>query len=83
MLYVKLPPKRTERAHLHRFTCLVFTLLIFSVTTLAADVKFGIDVLRESNFEALADKRVGLVVNPASVDSRLMSTVDVLANQKR
>jgi uncharacterized protein YbbC (DUF1343 family) len=46
-------------------------------------VKFGIDVLRESNFEALAGKRVGLVVNPASVDSRLVSTVDVLANQKR
>ena len=30
------------------------------------------------NFAALQDKRVGLVVNPASVDSRLLSTVDVL-----
>jgi uncharacterized protein YbbC (DUF1343 family) len=49
----------------------------------AGDVKFGIDVLRESNFDAIAGKRVGLVANPASVDSRLVSTVDVLAQTQR
>jgi uncharacterized protein YbbC (DUF1343 family) len=68
---------------LYRFPCLVLGLLVLPLSILAADVKFGVDVLRESNFEGLASKRVGLVVNPASVDSRLMSTVDVLANQNR
>lgn len=55
--------------------------LLFALATpalAAPKVKLGIDVLRESNFEALRGKRVGLVVNPASVDSRLNSTVDVL-----
>ena len=58
-------------------------LVLFPASALCADVKFGIDVLRESNFQPLAGKRVGLVANPASVDSRLVSTVDVLANQDR
>jgi uncharacterized protein YbbC (DUF1343 family) len=43
-----------------------------------AQVKPGIDVLRDENFKAVANKRVGLVVNPASVDSKLVPTVDVL-----
>jgi uncharacterized protein YbbC (DUF1343 family) len=38
----------------------------------------GIDVLREDQFQALQGKRVGLVANPASIDSRLVPTVDVL-----
>ena len=58
-------------------------LVFWSTGVFAGDVKFGIDVLRESNFKDLAGKRVGLVANPASVDSRLVSTVDVLANQKQ
>jgi len=60
-------------------------LIVFSFppSARAADVKFGIDVLRESNFDALAGKRVGLVANPASVDSRVIGTVDVLATQDR
>jgi uncharacterized protein YbbC (DUF1343 family) len=41
-------------------------------------VKPGIDVLRDENFKTLEGKRVGLVVNPASVDSKLKPTVDVL-----
>jgi uncharacterized protein YbbC (DUF1343 family) len=60
-------------------------LWVLVVTSLAhgGDVKFGIDVLRESNFEAVAGKRLGLVMNPASVDSRLVSTADVLAQTDR
>jgi uncharacterized protein YbbC (DUF1343 family) len=41
-------------------------------------VKLGIDVLREDGFKILQNKRVGLVAHPASVDSRLVHTVDVL-----
>ncbi|MEM7682759.1 MAG: DUF1343 domain-containing protein [Planctomycetota bacterium] len=41
-------------------------------------VKLGVDVLKESGFEALRGQRVGLVANPASVAGDLTSTVDVL-----
>lgn len=41
-------------------------------------VKTGIEVLREQNFRPLVGKRVGLVTNPSGVDSRLMSTIDIL-----
>lgn len=44
----------------------------------APKVKLGVDVLRESNFAALAGKKVGLIVNPASVAGDLTPTVDVL-----
>ncbi len=41
-------------------------------------VKPGIEVLRDSGFEGLKGKRVGLVTNPSGVDSQLNSTVDIL-----
>jgi uncharacterized protein YbbC (DUF1343 family) len=66
---------------LRNFTWIV--LLLASLRSYAGDTKFGIDALRESNFDVIAGKRVGLVANPASVDSRLVSTVDVLANTDR
>src|SRR3954471_24809846 len=66
---------------MHRFIRLLGALLLVQCAA-AADVKFGIDVLRDSNFAALAGKRVGLVVNPASVDEHLASTVDVLHETK-
>lgn len=44
-----------------------------------AQVKTGIEVLRDNGFEQLAGKRVGLITNPTGVDSRLNSTADILA----
>ncbi len=41
-------------------------------------VKTGIEVLRESGFQHLIGKRVGLVTNPSGVDSQLRSTIDIL-----
>lgn len=46
----------------------------------AAQVKPGIEVLRDRNFEGLAGKRVGLITNPTGVDNQLVSTVDILAS---
>lgn len=43
-----------------------------------AQVKPGIEVLRDNNFEGLRDKRVGLITNPTGVDNNLKSTVDIL-----
>lgn len=55
--------------------------MLFTVTLSAQPkVKTGIEVLRESGFEALKGLRVGLVTNPSGVDSRLKSTIDILAS---
>ncbi|MDE6310681.1 MAG: DUF1343 domain-containing protein [Muribaculaceae bacterium] len=43
------------------------------------NVKPGIEVLRNSGFEQLKGKRVGLITNPTGVDNKLKSTVDILA----
>lgn len=51
--------------------------------TAAGSVKTGIEVLRDSGFEVLKGKRVGLVTNPTGVDSRLVSTVDILDSAAR
>jgi uncharacterized protein YbbC (DUF1343 family) len=48
----------------------------------APKVKLGVDVLRDQNFAPLANQRVGLVANPASVDGNLIPTVDVLRGEK-
>ncbi len=46
--------------------------------TAAAQVKPGIEVLRDRNFEGLKGKRVGLLTNPSGVDRNLKSTIDIL-----
>ena len=43
-----------------------------------AIVLTGIEVLRERNFDVLQNKRIGLVTNATGVDSKLVSTVDIL-----
>ena len=54
-------------------------LLLWSGNAAARErVQTGIEVLRESGFEPLRGKRVGLVTNPTGVDSRLVSTIDIL-----
>lgn len=45
---------------------------------MAAQVKPGIEVLRDNNFAALRGKRVGLITNPTGVDRTLKSTIDIL-----
>lgn len=46
--------------------------------TCGAQVKPGIEVLRDHNFEGLQGKRVGLITNPSGVDNNLKSTIDIL-----
>jgi uncharacterized protein YbbC (DUF1343 family) len=63
------------------FVLSVLGLVLFAHAAQAEPkVKLGIDVLREDGFASIKDRRVGLVVNPASVDSRLVPTVSVLRN---
>ncbi len=44
-----------------------------------AQVKPGVEVLRQNGFEQLKGKRVGLITNPSGVDNNLKSTIDILA----
>lgn len=54
------------------------TLCAAVTLSLAAQVKPGIEVLRDNNFEGLHGKRVGLIINPTGVDNNLKSTIDIL-----
>lgn len=47
--------------------------------SLSAQVKPGVEVLRENGFAQLQGKRVGLITNPSGIDNNLKSTVDILA----
>ncbi|MBQ2491306.1 MAG: DUF1343 domain-containing protein, partial [Muribaculaceae bacterium] len=49
-----------------------------AVVTAIAQVKPGIEVLRDMDFAPLQGKRVGLVTNPSGIDNNLKSTVDIL-----
>lgn len=55
--------------------------LMAALTMITAhpQVKPGIEVLRDSGFEQLRGKRVGLVTNPTGVDRSLQTTIDILA----
>ncbi len=57
-------------------------LILILVNVSRAEFKFGIDVMRDDKFAMLAGKRVGVVSNPASVDSNLTSTVDLFKKAK-
>ena len=43
-----------------------------------AQVKPGVEVLRDGGFKQLQGKRVGLITNPSGVDNNLKSTIDIL-----
>lgn len=59
----------------------IFSLSLVIAASLScfAQVKPGVEVLRERNFEVLEGKRVGLLTNPTGVDNDLKSTVDILS----
>ncbi len=59
---------------------LILATIIVGITANAtsAQVKPGIETLREAQFAQLRGKRVGLITNPTGVDSNLKSTVDIL-----
>ncbi len=59
---------------------LLSILLSFITLVTSAQVKPGIDVLEDNNFTQLKGKRIALITNPTGVNSRLVPTVDILAN---
>jgi uncharacterized protein YbbC (DUF1343 family) len=65
-----------------RRVVVLLAVVVFCVPVAGQPVKLGIDMLRESNFEAVRGKRFGLVAHPASVDSQFVSTVLTLHHSK-
>ena len=61
--------------NLQLLLCLLLT-LCFSMAS--AQVKPGVEVLRDRGFAGLEGKRVGLLTNPSGVDRNLRSTIDIL-----
>lgn len=68
--------KNNVKMSLKRFLLLV--LLTLSFIGVSAQVKLGIDVLKQRDFDILKGKRVGLLTNATGVDGTLKSTIDVL-----
>lgn len=58
-----------------KYISILFAALALSLT---AQVKPGIEVLRDNDFAALKGKRVGLITNPTGVDNKLRPTIDIL-----
>lgn len=58
----------------------ILTAIVMCAASLvaSAQVKPGVEVLRDHGFKELAGKRVGLITNPTGVDNNLKSTVDIL-----
>lgn len=62
-----------------KFSILVLLVgLVLAVTSLAAPVKLGNEVLAAGDFKILQGKRVGLLTNPSGVNRNLETTMDVL-----
>lgn len=63
---------------MNRKTILTIAISIAATIAAAAQVKPGIEVLRDRGFVGLKGKRVGLITNPTGVDNNLKSTIDIL-----
>ena len=46
--------------------------------SMGAQVKPGVEVLRDGGFAQLKGKRVGLLTNPTGVENKVKSTVDIM-----
>ncbi len=58
---------------------IILATIALLATAVVAQVKPGIEVLRDRSFDCLQGKRVGLITNPTGVDNALKSTIDILA----
>ena len=57
---------------------ITFIIAISVFNGISAQVKPGIEVLRENRFKELEGKRIGLITNPTGIDRNMKSTVDIL-----
>jgi len=74
------PTSYIQSRHMTFFrTAFLFAWLLIAAPLLhAANIKLGIDVLEEHQFDQLKGLRVGLITNATGIDSHGVSTVDIL-----
>lgn len=61
---------------------LISLMMLMGAICGAQNIMTGIEVLKESNFEILKGKRVGLITNPTGIDNGVRSTIDILFEAK-
>ena len=67
-----------------KFFSLLFLYFLINVTiNLEAKFSLGVDYLEETKFDILKGKKIGLLTHPAGVNSRGISTVDVLRSSSQ
>ena len=67
-----------------KFFSLFFLYFLINVTiNLEAKFSLGVDYLEETKFDILKGKKIGLLTHPAGVNSRGISTVDVLRSSSQ
>jgi uncharacterized protein YbbC (DUF1343 family) len=64
------------------FFIILFMLSCLSILAQTDNVKFGIDVLQDRNFDLLEGKNVALFANFASQNTENIQTLEILSNQK-
>lgn len=73
--------------YIKKFQILFFTLILFILISpkqsSAATVMTGLDVLEQSNFSQLKNKRVGLITNQTAIDSKGNYILDVFSRQNQ
>ena len=75
--------KQTDANYLLRSRCvlLLFAGILIAATEVKAGVKSGLDVLLSEKVDMIAGKRIGVIANQASVDSRGKPIVELLSQQ--
>ena len=67
-----------------KFFSLLFLYFLINVTiNLEAKFSLGVDYLEETKFDILKGKKIGLLTHPAGVNSKGISTVDVLRSSSQ
>ena len=64
------------------FRLAIFALILLYPVLIFSQVKSGIDVLTDRNYDMLSGKKVGLITNPTGVNAKLVSTIDLLHEAK-
>ncbi len=59
-----------------------YILFLFALyISVSGQVKTGLEILIETDFQILKGKRVGLITNPTGVDSKLKTTIEIFAER--
>jgi uncharacterized protein YbbC (DUF1343 family) len=61
----------------------LFLMVLWGFVPVGAQVRTGLEILRERQFRDLENKRVGIITNPTGVDRELNSVIDILNAERK